>query len=144
MVCAFRVATVSFLTLTLTLILGVFAAAPAAAGEAEQLAPEQAALCSHLQNQMQSPDKALENYNGRLAYARRVIEEQGELRQGMKEDLDPNDAPSVKAYNANVDQYAQTIERYNSELLPELDRRRDAYNAKVHEYNKDCAGKEVR
>ncbi len=93
---------------------------------------------------MQSPDKALENYNGRLAYARRVIEEQGELRQGMKEDLDPNDAPSVKAYNANVDQYAQTIERYNSELLPELDRRRDAYNAKVHEYNKDCAGKEVR
>ncbi len=73
-----------------------------------------------------------------------MIEEQGKLLRGMKEGLDQRDSASVKAYNAKVDQYALTIERYNSELLPELDRRRAVYNAKVRQYNKDCAGKEVR
>ncbi|MBT3629189.1 MAG: hypothetical protein HOM52_06145 [Rhodospirillaceae bacterium] len=138
MLCAFRVATIS--VPSVALILGAFAGAPAAG----QLTPEQAALCSHLQNQMQSLDEALEAYDGRIAHAHRLIEGQGELLQDMKEGLDQSDSASVQAYNENVDQYARTIKRYNGELLPELARRRDAFNAKVREYNKDCAGKEVR
>ena len=138
MVCAPRVAALSFPSVAL--ILGAFTGALSA----DQLTPEQAALCSHLQNQMQSLDEALEAYDGRIAHAHRLIEGQGELLQDMKEGLDQSDPASVKAYNENVDQYARTIKRYNSELLPELARRRDAFNAKVRQYNKDCAGKEVR
>lgn len=138
MLCAFRVATLSFPSVAL--ILGAFASAPAA----QQLTPEQAALCAHLQNQMNSLDEAHAAYEARVADAHRLIEDQGELLQGMKEGVDQSDPASVKAYNENVDQYARTIKRYNSELLPELERRSAAYNAKVREYNKDCAGKEVR
>jgi len=136
--CALRVATFSFPSVAL--ILGVFASAHSA----EQLTPEQAALCSHLQNQMQSLDKAHGKHAERVAHTRRLIEEQGELLNGMKEGLDQSDAASVKAYNENVDQYARTIKRYNNELLPELERLGSAFNAKVRAYNKDCAGKEVR
>ncbi len=69
MVCAFRIAAVSFPTVAL--IAGAVAIASAAAGAAEQLAPKQAALCIHLQNQVQSLDAALENYNG--AWPERVV-----------------------------------------------------------------------
>ena len=114
------------------------------ASAAELLPPKQAALCSHLQHQMQSLDDALSAYEGRAAYARQLIETESELLHGMKEALDQSDLLSVDAYNAKVDQYARTIKRYNSELLPELEHRRSAFNAKARQYNKDCAGRELR
>jgi|AP82_1055514.scaffolds.fasta_scaffold325718_1 ABC-type transporter Mla subunit MlaD len=142
-----------FYTATATLpsaaaLWGALALAPALesamASAAELLPPKQAALCSHLQHQMQSLDEALGAYEERAADARRLIETKSELLHGMKEALDQSDPMSVNAYNAKVDQYARTIKRYNSELLPELERRRSAFNAKARQYNKDCAGREVR
>ena len=80
---------------------------------------------------MQCLDEALGAYEERAADARRLIETKSELLHGMKEALDQSDPMSVNAYNAKVDQYARTIKRYNSELLPELERRRSAFNAKA-------------
>jgi hypothetical protein len=59
----------------------------------------------------------------------------------MNKNLDRADRESVTAYNAKVDDYGLMIERYNSELLPGLVGRRDAFNAKVQQYNDDCAGR---
>ncbi|MDP6475688.1 MAG: hypothetical protein QF894_12365 [Alphaproteobacteria bacterium] len=118
------------------------AAMPALA--AEELPPEEAARCAHLQHQLEGLEDRLDSHDDRVARARRLIEQQGALLENMKEKLDASDRESVLAYNAKVGQYGLTIERYNGELLPELTRRRDAFNAKAREYNKDCAGKEMR
>jgi len=122
------------------------APAPADATEAtaEQLPPAQAALCIHLQHQLHSLDEGLDAYGARVATARLLIEEQGLILQSMKQGLDQSDPPGVKVYNEKVDPYGLTLAHYNRELLPELERRRDAFNAKARAYNKDCAGKEVR
>lgn len=128
------------LRLFFILALAAAAAAPTARA-AEELPPEEAARCAHLQRQLEGLEDRLDAYAGRVAHAGGVIEEQGALLQTMKEGLDQSDRESVVDYNAKVDQYGLTVERYNSELLPELDRRRDAFNAKAREYNKDCAGR---
>jgi len=128
-----------FLVLTL-----VSACAFWPARAAEELPPKEAARCAHLQRQLDVLEEKLDSQDGRAAHALRLIEEQGALLQTMKENLDQNDHESVTAYNAKVDQYAQTIERYNSELVPDLARRRDAFNAKARQYNTDCAGRATR
>ena len=110
---------------------------------AEELPPKEAALCAHLQRQLNALEETLDHHDGRVTRALRLIEEQGALLQTMKENLDQNDRAGVAAYNAKVDQYALTIERYNKELLPDLVRRRDAFNAKARQYNTDCAGRAV-
>ncbi len=127
----------------LVLVLALDAAATPVLA-AEELPPEKAARCAHLQRQLEGLEDRLDNHDDRVARARRLIEQQGALLETMKEKLDPSDRESTLAYNAKVGQYGLTIERYNSELLPELTRRRDAFNAKAREYNKDCAGKEMR
>ena len=120
-----------------------FAAAAAAptARAAEELPPQEAARCAHLQRQLEGLEDRLDAYTGRTAHAGRLIEEQGAILQTMKEGLDQRDRESAVDYNAKVDQYGLTIERYNSELLPELSRRHDAFNTKAREYNEDCAGR---
>ena len=131
------------LRLFFILALAAAAAAPTARA-AEELPPEEAARCAHLQRQLEGLEDRLDAYVGRVAHAGRLIEEQGALLQTMKEGLDQSDRENAVDYNAKVDQYGLTIERYNSELLPELVRRRNAFNAKARQYNNDCTGKEVR
>ena len=121
----------------------IFASAATAltAHAAEELSPEDAARCAHLQRQLAALEERLEGQDGRAAHALGLIEQQGALLQTMKENLDRNDHESVTAYNAKVDRYGLTIERYNSEILPGLVRHRDAFNAKAQQYNDDCAGR---
>jgi hypothetical protein len=130
--------------LLLVFILALAVTALGSPVAAEELPPEEAARCAHLQRQLEGLEDRLDNYEDRVAREHRLIEEQGALLQGMKEKLEPSDREGVSAYNAMVGQYGETITRYNAELLPELAHRRDAFNAKARQYNKDCAGKEVR
>jgi len=125
-----------FLVLTL-----VSAAAALTARAAQELSPEDAARCAHLQRQLAALEDRLERQDGGAAHTLRQIEQQGALLQTMKENLDRKDRESVTAYNAKVDHYGLTIKRYNNELLPDLVRRRDAFNAKARQYNDDCAGR---
>jgi hypothetical protein len=108
---------------------------------AEELPPDEAALCAHLQRQLDALEEKLDQHDGRSAQALRLIERNGALLKTMKEKLDQSDHEAVAAYNALVDQYGSTIARYNDELLPELARQRDAYNATARRFNATCAGR---